>query len=75
MSPPTDAPAPRRVLVVEDNQDTRSTLRLLLECSGYRVDEAADGQEGVRKALAWQPEFAVVDIGLPLLNTSPPKGT
>jgi CheY-like chemotaxis protein len=62
------APVSRRVLLVEDNPDGRETLRLLLELYGHIVEEAADGREGVEKALAWQPEVAVVDIGLPLLD-------
>jgi len=41
---------------------------MLLETRGYCVQEAGDGQEGVRKALDWKPDVAVVDIGLPLLN-------
>jgi CheY-like chemotaxis protein len=57
-----------RVLLVDDNADGRMILRLLLEYHGHRVEEAADGREGVEKALGWQPEVAVVDIGLPLLN-------
>ena len=64
----TDAPASRRVLVVEDNPDGRAMLRLLLELCGHQVEAAADGREGVEKALAWAPEVAVVDIGLPGLD-------
>ena len=60
--------APRRVLVVEDNRDIRESLRLLLELWGYRVEEAKDGLEGLHKAVAWQPDAAVVDIGLPGLD-------
>ncbi len=58
----------RRVLIVEDNPDGREMLKLLLELYGYQVAEAADGREGVEKALAWGPEVAVVDIGLPGLD-------
>jgi CheY-like chemotaxis protein len=57
-----------RVLLVEDNPDHRTSLRFLLEAWGFPVQEASDGQEGVRKALAWRPEAAVVDIGLPLCD-------
>ena len=64
----TDDAQPRRVLVVEDNPDTRETLCLLLRLSGFQVEVAGDGLEGVRKALAWRPEAAVVDIGLPVLD-------
>jgi CheY-like chemotaxis protein len=64
----TDAPAFCRVLLVEDNPDGRETLKLLLELCGYQVEEAADGREGVEKGLAWRPEVAVLDIGLPGLD-------
>src|SRR5437879_3305589 len=58
----------RRVLLVEDNDDGRMTLRILLELNGFGVEEAADGLQGVAKGLAYRPEVAVVDIGLPGLN-------
>jgi CheY-like chemotaxis protein len=59
---------PRRVLVVEDHPDGRASLRLLLQAWGYEVEVAADGGEGVEKALSWRPDVAVVDIGLPVLS-------
>ena len=68
MRPATDAPASLRALVVEDNWDTRETLQFLLRMWGHRVEAAADGRQGVDKGLAWRPEVAVVDIGLPLLD-------
>ena len=64
----TDVPASRRVLVVEDNPDGRESLRLLLLLLGHEVDTAADGAEGVEKALEVRPDVAIVDIGLPRLN-------
>ena len=68
MLPKTDAPASCRVLLVEDHPDGRETLKLLLELCGYQVEAAADGRQGVEKGLAWRPEVAVVDIGLPVLD-------
>jgi CheY-like chemotaxis protein len=70
MSPSTaDAgTAPRRVLIVEDHPDGRESLRLLLCIWGFEVRVAEDGPQGVREALAWRPDIAVVDIGLPGLN-------
>jgi CheY-like chemotaxis protein len=56
------------VLLIEDNPDGREMLRLLLELWGHEVRVAADGLLGVQQALAWRPEVAVVDIGLPLLD-------
>jgi CheY-like chemotaxis protein len=57
-----------RALVVEDQPDTRATLGLLLEMSGYEVRLAANGAEGVRIALSWQPDAIVSDIGLPIMD-------
>ena len=68
MSPPQVSGTPRRVLIVEDNPDSREMLRTVLNVWGHQVEVAADGAQGVRKALDWQPEVAVVDIGLPLLD-------
>ena len=68
MRPATDAPASLRALVVEDNRDTRETLQFLLRMWRHLVEAAADGRQGVDKGLAWRPEVAVVDIGLPLLD-------
>src|SRR5438477_788840 len=59
---------PRRILLVEDNPDGRATMQMLLELWGHRVKAAGDGVEGVQLALAWQPDVAVLDIGLPLLD-------
>jgi signal transduction histidine kinase/ActR/RegA family two-component response regulator len=61
------APA-RRVLIVEDNVDARQTLRTLLEALGHEVHEAADGEAGVAAALQLQPDVALVDVGLPLID-------
>jgi two-component system, sensor histidine kinase len=62
-------PAPaRHVLIVEDNQDAREGLRLLLESWGHRVEEAADGERGVEQALASKPDVALIDVGLPGLD-------
>ena len=57
-----------RVLVIEDNQDGRESLRDLLEIWGYRVDLAEDGPSGVERALSTPPDVALIDIGLPGLD-------
>jgi CheY-like chemotaxis protein len=57
-----------RILLIEDNPDGRNTLSALLGLLNHQVETAADGVERVEKALGWQPDVAVVDIGLPGLD-------
>jgi CheY-like chemotaxis protein len=63
--PPSAAAGPHRVLVVEDHPDGRESLCEVLRILGFEVRAAADGPSGVAEALAWRPECAVVDLGLP----------
>jgi CheY-like chemotaxis protein len=58
----------RRILVVDDDQDTREGLRLLLELEGHHVTEAADGAEALALALSGEPEVIFLDIGLPQVD-------
>jgi CheY-like chemotaxis protein len=55
----------RTIIVVEDNADSRASLRMALELDGNRVYEAADGPQGLAQIRATQPDVAIVDIGLP----------
>jgi len=57
--------APRRVLIIEDQQDARDSLRMLLELDGHDVALARDGAEGLAKLASMDPDAALVDIGLP----------
>ncbi len=67
-SAPPDGNPPQHVLVIEDNQDTRELLRMLISSFGHRVDVASDGLEGLKLALALQPDVLIVDLGLPKLD-------
>ncbi|MFN3649317.1 MAG: response regulator [Armatimonadota bacterium] len=60
--------AVRHVLLVEDNEDARETMRDLLELMGYRVDTASEGRSGVLLAQELRPDAALIDIGLPGLT-------
>lgn len=66
--PPSRSERHRRVLVIEDDEDTREMLRLLLQMEGHEVEEAADGRAGVQAALRHRPEVALIDVGLPELD-------
>ena len=67
-SPDTASPGARTILVIEDNDDARELFCLLLRRGGHRVEEADDGQEGLRKLLELRPDIAFVDVGLPELS-------
>jgi two-component system CheB/CheR fusion protein len=54
-----------RVLLVEDNEDSRRMLRMLLHRDGYEVHEAEDGLSGLEVLETCQPDVAILDIGLP----------
>jgi CheY-like chemotaxis protein len=55
----------RSILVVEDDDDTRTVLRFMLEAEGARVETAGSGVEGVAAAQRTRPEVVLCDIGLP----------
>ena len=64
---PTALP-PRRILIIDDNADTASTLALLLEQRGSQTRTASDGLEALEVAEQFRPDVALLDIGLPKLN-------
>jgi DNA-binding response OmpR family regulator len=53
------------ILVIEDDRALREGLVLNFEIHGYRVDAAADGEEGMQKAFDLRPDLIVLDIMLP----------
>jgi len=57
-----------RVLVVDDNVDTVTTLALLVQESGHQVRTAFDGLSVLEAALDYRPNVVLLDIGLPGLN-------
>ena len=56
------------VLIVEDNDDAREALHLLLESIGHRVLTAGDGRHGLELALHHRPDVVLIDLGLPELD-------
>ena len=54
-----------RILVVEDDERIRSSMRLALEGEGYEVDEAASGEEGLEHFSGHPADVALIDLMLP----------
>jgi len=68
---PAVAPAKsssRRILVVDDNRDSATTLALLLKMTGDETKTAFDGMEAIATAEKFQPDAILLDIGLPKMN-------
>lgn len=57
-----------KILVVEDNLDTRELLHLYLMMSGFSVITAEDGREGLGMAEVEHPDLIITDISMPNLN-------
>ena len=60
--------AERVVLLVEDEASMRRFLRASLPAHGYKLIEAATGEEGLREAAARRPDIVLLDLGLPDLD-------
>ncbi len=58
----------RRILVVDDNRDSASTLAILLRLMGNVTKTANDGMEAVEAAGDFRPDVVLLDIGLPKLD-------
>ena len=61
---PAATSAPRRILVVEDNQDAADSLRRLLQLWGHEVDAVADARGALERARIWHPEVFICDLQL-----------
>jgi CheY-like chemotaxis protein len=57
-----------RIVVVEDQDDAREALEMLLDMEGHEVSTARDGPEGLELILDRHPQVALLDIGLPKMN-------
>ena len=66
-SDPKTGPA-RRILVVDDNEDSAESLTILLSLAGHETHTAYDGLEAIEAAETFQPDVILLDIGLPKLN-------
>jgi CheY-like chemotaxis protein len=55
----------KKVLVIDDEQDSRAFVRAILEPEGWQVEEAVDGVRGLEKAKALKPDLIVLDVQMP----------
>jgi two-component system response regulator PhoP len=57
-----------RLLVIEDDKTLRESLAAKLVESGFAVEQAADGREGLHYAIEYPIDLAIVDLGLPEMS-------
>ena len=69
-APPLEAPpaASQRILVVDDNVDAAQLLAEILETHGHQTALAHDGPSALTRARNFQPDIAILDIGLPVMD-------
>lgn len=53
------------ILVIDDDQDFRYAVRMVLEGEGFEVETAANPEEGIEKALEVEPDLVVLDVIMP----------
>lgn len=69
--PPRSRPsttAERRILIVDDNADAADSLAMLLRLEGHQVSTAYDAGTGLAMAESFDPQFILLDIGLPEMD-------
>lgn len=57
-----------RILIIDDEKNIRRTLREILEYENFKVDEAADGQEGLNMAQKGKYDVILTDIKMPKMD-------
>ena len=58
----------KKILVVDDEVDSRKMLKTYFEVQGFDVSEAEDGYEAVEKALEHKPDLVIMDMAMPLVD-------
>jgi CheY-like chemotaxis protein len=58
----------KTILVVEDTEDSRYVLKIVLEMFGFIVIEAVDGSEAVKSASENRPDLILMDISMPVMD-------
>jgi two-component system KDP operon response regulator KdpE len=62
------APQTPTVLIIDDEPQIRRLLRVTLEAAGYRICDAANGNDGLAQAAQRRPDVVLLDLGLPDLD-------
>jgi signal transduction histidine kinase len=67
-SPAAIPDTPRRVLIVDDNEDAANTMAMILKLEGHEIETAYSGVQALACMDSFKPEVVLLDIGLPGLD-------
>ena len=59
---------PKKILIVDDNEDSRELVVKALRQSGYVIVQAIDGEEALAKAFSERPDLILMDRSLPKID-------
>ncbi|MFA5779213.1 MAG: response regulator [Elusimicrobiota bacterium] len=57
-----------KILIIDDEQDLTNMAKIQLELSGFSVDVAFNGEEGLKKVMEFLPDLILLDIRMPDLD-------
>ena len=58
----------KKILIVDDNEDSRDLVVKVLKNRGYQMVEAVDGEDALEKAESENPDIILLDISIPKLD-------
>lgn len=56
------------ILLVEDSDDIRLLMKIILEMKGFRVLEATNGRQAIERALEERPQLILMDLSMPVMD-------
>ncbi len=59
---------PKKILIVDDNVDSRELVVKILKYRGYQTIEAVDGEDALKKAIEERPDLILMDRSLPKID-------
>jgi CheY-like chemotaxis protein len=58
----------RKILIVDDHDDIRMVLKMMLLPLGFGIAEGINGQDALHKAIAYRPDLILMDLMMPVMN-------
>ncbi len=59
---------PPKILVIDDDETIRATIRIWLQEKGFEIREAQNGREGIKAVQTWNPDIVILDLIMPIMD-------